>query len=292
MTRPEASVIIPTYRDWDRLQGALDSLARQTLPPERFEIIVANNNPDAAPPSTLRLPTNARVVHAPRPGSYAARNVALGTARGEVLFFTDSDCQPDTDWLRAGLAAIGPLGPHDRVAGAIELFARGRRWNLAEIYDRAMWLQQDLNAAKGWGVTANLIARRAAFDLVGLFRDDMFSGGDKDWNMRAAEKGSRIVYAPEAVVRHPARATFAELAQKHKRIIGGRHSRLSRDVRRRLPPLGYLFPSVKFTQRLFRNSSLSRVDKLKVWIVDYGLRFVTFKETIRLRYFKGQVHRQ
>jgi glycosyltransferase involved in cell wall biosynthesis len=40
------SVIVPVYRDADRLRGCVRALAGQTYPRERFEIIVVNNDPD------------------------------------------------------------------------------------------------------------------------------------------------------------------------------------------------------------------------------------------------------
>jgi cellulose synthase/poly-beta-1,6-N-acetylglucosamine synthase-like glycosyltransferase len=43
---PFVSVIVPVYRDADRLRGCVRALAGQTYPRERFEIIVVNNDPD------------------------------------------------------------------------------------------------------------------------------------------------------------------------------------------------------------------------------------------------------
>lgn len=288
----EASVIIPTYKDWETLQLCLDCLARQSVASARFEIVVANNNPAADVPATLRLPPNARVIHATEPGSYAARNAALREVRGEVLFFTDSDCQPEPGWIAAGLEALAPLGPADRAAGAIVLFPAGESWTAAELYDRVTWLRQEDYVQAGWGATANLVTRRAAFDLAGPFNGDTFSGGDREWNQRATAKGSRIVYAPGMVIRHPARASFAELAKKRKRILGGRHRiKTYRGIRRYLPPIGYLIPSVSATKRILTDDRLTAWDKARVWWVEYRLRIVTFTETVRLRFLSGTAKR-
>ena len=100
----KATVIIPTYKDWPRLQMCLDALALQSLPAAEFEVLVANNNRVADLPADLRLAANVQVIWAEQPGSYAARNAVLPHAKGEVLFFTDSDCIPDPDWLRLGVA--------------------------------------------------------------------------------------------------------------------------------------------------------------------------------------------
>lgn len=292
MSAPEASVIIPTYKDWDTLQLCLDALAVQTAPADRFEIVVANNNRTPELPTTLRLPGNARVIHATEPGSYAARNAALREVRGDVIFFTDSDCIPDPGWIAAGLAQIATLGPVDRIAGAVELFAHGAVWTASELYDRVTWLRQEDYVNFGWGATANLVTRKAAFDLAGPFDGDTYSGGDREWNQRATAKGSAIVYGPGVKIRHPARATFAELAKKRKRILGGRHRiKVRKSWKKYLPPTGYLIPSVSATKRIFNHPGLTTWEKWQVWWVEYRLRIVTFTETVRLRFLSGDAKR-
>jgi glycosyltransferase involved in cell wall biosynthesis len=292
MTLPEASVIIPTYKDWQTLQLCLDCLAAQTAPAERFEIVIANNNPGPEVPASLRLPANARVIHATTPGSYAARNAALAEVRGDVLFFTDSDCLPEPGWIEAGLARIATLGPIDRVAGAVVLFAKAEVWTAPELYDRATWLRQAEYVTHGWGATANLITRKAAFAAAGPFDGDTYSGGDREWNQRAGAVGSSIVYGPDAVVRHPARSSFAELAKKRKRLLGGRHRiKVRKSWKRWLPPIGYLIPSVSGSKRIFRLPDLTLRERWAVWLVEYRLRIVTFTETMRLRFFSGSARR-
>jgi GT2 family glycosyltransferase len=50
LARPFVSVVIPTYRDWDRLRVCVDALRRQTYPAESFEVIVVDNDPEAVDP--------------------------------------------------------------------------------------------------------------------------------------------------------------------------------------------------------------------------------------------------
>src|SRR5690554_2984846 len=95
----EISVIIPTYKDWERLALCLQALENQSFKPSNFEIIVINNLPGDLPPAAFKLPKNAVLVDEGKPGSYAARNTGIGMAKGEILAFTDSDCIPHKDWL-------------------------------------------------------------------------------------------------------------------------------------------------------------------------------------------------
>jgi glycosyltransferase involved in cell wall biosynthesis len=288
----QATVIIPTFEDWDRLQICLDCLAGQSAGSAIFDVIVANNNPSPEVPISLRVASNARVIHAAKPGSYAARNAALREARGAVLFFTDSDCQPDRRWIEAGLEAISRLGPNGRIAGAIELFPNAVHWTAPELYDRILHHKQEDYANRGWGATANLIVRRAAFDLTGLFNEDRFSLGDREWNTRATELGCELAYSPEALIRHPARASFAELAKRCRRLMGGHHEDVLLGRRPRIPLRNYLsFLSYFEVRQVMSYPGLSDKQRLQVMWVCLRLGMVSFTETARLRYFSGKPKR-
>lgn len=286
-----ASVIIPTYDEWPILQKCLDCLARQSLPLDQFEVIVANNNTSADVPAFLQLPPNARVIHVPKPGSYAARNAALAVAQADALFFTDSDCLPDRLWIENGLAKLAGLRPIDRIAGGIVLFPHGDTWTWTELYDRTLSMRQSAYAEKGWCATANLITRRAAFDLVGLFNEDGFSGGDREWGTRAQALGCVIIHDPDTFIRHPARGSFAELAKKVRRLTGNRHQiEVAKGARQR-STASYLLPNGKDLAKIVWSDGLSNADKLRVMWVQYRISLVIFAELVRLRYLSATPQR-
>ena len=216
---PTFSVVIPVYRDWDRLATCLEALARQSLEPDRFEVIVADNDPGhggAVPP----LPANTRIVEGPEPGSYAARNAAVAVARGRYLAFTDSDCVPDPDWLLNALAAL-ERDPHARHTGPIPIFREERGRYYAYLYEYHTAFRQRETAADGISTTANLIVSRADFDRVGPFDTGLLSGGDYVWSQRAQDAGVPLVFHEDLMVRHPARVTVRAILAKKRRTSGG-----------------------------------------------------------------------
>lgn len=284
---PEASVIIPTYSDWHALQKCLDCLAQQSIALDRFEVIVANNNPLSEVPSTLQLPSNARVIHVPKPGSYAARNAALREACGDAIFFTDSDCQPDTHWIESGLTTLKGLGPIDRIAGVVELFPKGKTWTAPGLYEFLYLFKQRDYSEKGWAATANLVTSRAAFDLVGPFSEDSFSGGDRDWGRRATESGSQIVFSQATLIRHPARESFSEMAKKRRRLIGKQHQTEVMVRKRKRSTFSFLFLTRQDLERVIQDERLSQADKARILWIEYRLSLVSLFEYIRLRYLFG-----
>ncbi|MCX7287170.1 MAG: glycosyltransferase [Rhodobacterales bacterium] len=283
----EASVVIPTYDDWHVLPKCLDCLANQSVSLGRFEVIVANNNASAKVPADLRLSPNVRVIHVPKPGSYAARNAAVRDARGKVLFFTDSDCLPDPHWIENGLSALAGLRPIDRIAGGIELFPKGETWTSPELLDRTFALRQSAYASQGWCATANLVTTREAFDLVGPFDEGSFSGGDVEWGKRATELGSLIFLSEKTLIRHPAREDFAALAKKRRRLVGYLYDREMTTGAREASTVSYLFPDFDEFGWTARDGSLTETEKMAVLWIQYRLRLVAFREFVRLRYRRG-----
>jgi glycosyltransferase involved in cell wall biosynthesis len=183
----------------------LRALESQTLPREDFEVIVVD---DASDPPLAHA--HARLD---RPlGAYAARNAGLLAAGADAIAFTDADCIPDPGWLAAGLAALRTA---PRAAGRIEMIGGA---GFVERLDRARFLRQERYVAEGFGATANLFVRREVFDAVGPFDPRLRSGGDAELGRRATAAGFPILFAEDAVVRHPCRRTALELLSKAHRV--------------------------------------------------------------------------
>jgi glycosyltransferase involved in cell wall biosynthesis len=198
---PQVSVIVPIRNGtgWlARLVGALES---QTLPRTAFELVIGD---DGSTDDIARFATAdgwIRVASGPPRNSYAARNRAVASARGEVLAFCDADCFPEPDWLERGLEALEDA---DLVAGRI-------RFDVPEDY--TAWTLIDMEWAKnhaalvkqGVAETANLFLRREVFDRVGGFDQAIDEHGDFDFVERCVAAGQRLVFGPSAVVSHPTR---------------------------------------------------------------------------------------
>ena len=219
----EVSVIIPVRDHQERLAACVAALARQQT---RYavEIILVDNHDQFYPADYAAIDAGSlpiRVTHEPRIGSYAARNRGIALAQGRVCAFTDADCLPQPDWIEQGVrAAVAGSGV---IGGAVTMtFRQPRRPTWAEQFDSAYYLDQRRYVVScGFAATANLFVRRDLFEAVGLFDAALQSGGDQEWCLRAARAGHAAQYAPDAVVWHPARATWTEILRKARRIDGG-----------------------------------------------------------------------
>ncbi|MDX5477778.1 MAG: glycosyltransferase family 2 protein, partial [Cyclobacteriaceae bacterium] len=94
------SVVVPTYRDRERLKLLLKALDEQNFKSDPWEVIVVNNDPneDVKVEENYSFPITLQNEN--RPGSYAARNKGVNSAIGKVIAFIDSDCIPNKDWLQ------------------------------------------------------------------------------------------------------------------------------------------------------------------------------------------------
>lgn len=283
----DASVIIPTYHSWDKLQVCLDSLSKQTVGADRFEILVVNNDPSDPVPDTLRLPQNAQVLEQTQPGSYAARNRGIEASNAPLLFFTDSDCQPDPGYIQAGLAIAENHPEIGRFGGDVVLIPNGSDWTTTELFDHHLGLEQKKWVERGRAVTANLIVRRETLERVGVFNGSFLSGGDMEWNDRATAANEPIMFAQDAIVRHPARASLHEHVSKARRIEGARLRRnAKRGIVNYIPPIQKLIPSFKTLKTLLKTPDLTVRQAFGVWGVHYVIRVAKISETIRLLWLR------
>jgi hypothetical protein len=283
----KASVILPTYQDWPATARCLDALAAQDLAPSGFEVIVANNNPDDTVPIRLPSGLHVRIVWEPKPGSYAARNSAIQHSRAKIIFFTDADCIPAPHWISRGLQLFENQPGCRRIAGHIVVEPLSGTWNGWSLYDAVFNLRQEHYAQRGYAVTANLAVERSLFEEVGLFREDVFSGEDKEWNRRATALGIPIIYDSTMTVRHPARESLSENAVKARRLAGARFAaKAGRPVARRTPRIHYLLPSPVAARAVWRHCARADAgQRLAAMWCHYRIGWIYNAEIVRLGFF-------
>lgn len=221
--RPFVSVIVPVLNDRSGVEVCLPALLAQTHPADRYEILVVDNGSTdgtRAAVERFRACSDGRVRLLEEPdvrSSYAARNRGLRAARGEIVAFTDADCDPQPTWLERGLLALEAQG-RGSVAGRVRFTYRGARPNVFEYWDSAVHLNQERLARHfGYGATANLFVYASLFERHGPFRPELLSGGDKELGHRLRLAGEPVSYAAEAVVCHRARATLGAAFAKSLR---------------------------------------------------------------------------
>jgi glucosyl-dolichyl phosphate glucuronosyltransferase len=119
------SVIVCTYNRRDLLAGCLQSLAAQTLFPDRFDVLVVDNNSTDETAAAVEghratVPT-LRYVFEPVQGLSHARNRGATEARGTHLVYVDDDARLPPTYLSCVLETLERTQP-DILGGPVYPF--------------------------------------------------------------------------------------------------------------------------------------------------------------------------
>lgn len=208
---PQISVIVPVRNGARSLPALLASLEQQTLPRDRFELIVVDNGSSDAT-AEVAARGGATVVSEPVAGRSRARNRGAASAATNLYAFTDADCIADPRWLERLLACAdrAPL-----VAGEVRLRVSSQP-NAIERFEQ-LWRfgQEAWVRAQGWAATANLLVHADAFERVGGF-DPAWRhiAEDADFCLRARAAGIGLEFCSEAVVEHVGERHLAPLLRR------------------------------------------------------------------------------
>lgn len=103
---PKVSFIIPVLNAAGILENCLQSIRRQDYPQEQIEIIVADGGSADGTPEIAKA-YGAQLLANPERVAESGKRVALATAMGEYIFFTDSDNElASVDFVRLAVQAL------------------------------------------------------------------------------------------------------------------------------------------------------------------------------------------
>jgi GT2 family glycosyltransferase len=238
------SVVVPTYRRPELLGRCLAALAAQTMVPDNYQILVAD---DAASTQTRRqvedlsktVPFAIHYLHMTGThGPAAARNIGWRAARAPIIAFTDDDTVPDAGWLAAGAGALERDSELAAVTGQVIVPLPPAPTD----YER-----NEAGLETAAFVTANCFCRRDVLETLGGF-DERFTSAwreDSDLHFRLLERGFKLRKVPDAIVVHPVRPALWGVSLRMQRksqfdaLLYKKHPALYRKHIRRWPPLDY-----------------------------------------------------
>lgn len=209
--KPVASVIVPTRDRVEYLRVTLESLGRQRLDGDGYEIVVVDDDSRDATARFVNEFTpgsgaSLKLVRLPaHEGLNAARNHGVEAAASDLLVLVDDDIEAPAYWLARLVEAAKQHSEYDVFAGRIRASLEGFRWPTCDGEEAPITTldhgEADREVERAWG--ANMALRRSAYDRIGPFRTDIAGGGDEEeWEIRLLEAGGKILYVSEASVFH------------------------------------------------------------------------------------------
>lgn len=216
------SVVIPVYNGAASILRCLDALAQQTVPPERYEIIVVDDGSRDQTPALVRAwaaqhpRVTLRLERQANAGPAAARNRGAALAEGALLLFTDADCAPVPDWIEALSAPFAHVDEGGEPVVGVKGVYRTDQTGLTPRFVQAEY-EDRYDLMRGLAQidfidTYSAAYRRDIFLAHGGF-DESFptaSVEDQEFSFRLARQGYRMVFEPAAQVLHLHDADLAD----------------------------------------------------------------------------------
>lgn len=190
------SVVIPTYNRPRLLKRTLDSLVAQDAPRGSFEVIVVSDGSTDDTHVFLEAfcsqHTAFRWYAQQNQGPSAARNHGFRKAEGDIVAFTDDDCEADPGWVRE----------------IIRLF--GERPDILGVEGKTVTIQEQVtpftHQIEGNGecyASCNVAYLRQALLDIGGFDPRFFYGNeDVDIAWRMMQRGP-VVFDERMIIIHP-----------------------------------------------------------------------------------------
>jgi glucosyl-dolichyl phosphate glucuronosyltransferase len=217
------SVLICTYNRADYLSGAIESCLNQTLAPDQYEIVVADNN---STDSTRELVNtcmqkyqNIRYMFEPVQGLNITRTSAAKSAYGKYIAYLDDDARADKTWVESLLNVFENKAPNPVcVGGKIFLDWEGPRpdWYPEEFDslhaymdhgNQGFYLKADTSGHYLIGTNMAFL-RQIVIDMGGFrthcgrLKRRTISGAETEMINRVIRAGFPVYYCPEAIVKH------------------------------------------------------------------------------------------
>ncbi|MCB0378620.1 MAG: glycosyltransferase family 2 protein [Bdellovibrionales bacterium] len=269
------SVVVPTHKRKHLLLKLLQSLQKQHLPPDEFEVIVIATAKDEAFDLLLEFQPNfcwqiQAIPNDPFSGRSAAakRNYGVQLASAPWIAFVDDDCITSPEWLETAKKTITKEQPH-MVEGQVVIPTPKKK---TLTYKGLLRLSQ-----AGGYQTCNMFYKKSDFVQIGGFDLNFpFYLEDTDLAWSFLEKNKKSVYAVGAIVEHPvpppdpSRMLQSAFRMEKLSYLYKKHPQLYRGSKMRA------LPRVYFLMSLFDLGILTTLLNLKLsWLaILIGLRLL------------------
>lgn len=224
---PSISIIIPAYNAEATLAECLRAVLDLTLS-EPYEVILVDDGSTDATASIARgFAPAVKLLQQAHRGAAAARNTGIAAARGEIILFTDADCEPVPVWGRIMVDAI--RGGADGAKGTYRTRQRSLVARFVQAEYESKYRHMEGRTQIDFVDTYSAAYRHQALVEAGGFTEKLPMVEDQELSFRLARSGCRLVYMPEAVVYHHHVTSLRNYARRKFRIgywkvfVGTRH---------------------------------------------------------------------
>jgi GT2 family glycosyltransferase len=209
----KVSVLICTYKRERLLEQCLYALIKCSSElPDEIIIVDGDEGKTANIITTWQKKfSNIKLIPTKNINPSISRNIGLVHCAGDIIALTDDDVEVTGDWIKK----IKQLHEEHPEAGAIggRIISVGDNL-LGKVADSVIFPFPDKAGYIRTVATANASYKKEAIEKVGRFDETLFRGEDVDYNWRVLQKGYKIYYDPQLIVKHHHRASWRGLLRQ------------------------------------------------------------------------------
>ncbi len=202
MNEPQVSVIIPAYNCEKTIAQCLKAVKEQTFKNIK-EIIVSDDGSKDSTASIVKSFPDVSYVCQPNAGPATARNRGAKIATSEILFFTDSDCVPNSNWVEKSIKHFENkdiavvMGSYD-IANSSSILSRCIHKEIVYRHNNLLPEYPKVFGSYNFGI------RKKIFDELSGFNEEYryASGEDNDLSYRILKINKKIFFERESKVKH------------------------------------------------------------------------------------------
>jgi GT2 family glycosyltransferase len=279
------SIIVATYNRKNELESLLDSFAHQSLPSDRFEVIIVDDGSTDSTRTFITdirqsLPFTLHYEYQENRGPGYARTRGMERATGDVFLFIDSDCIAPPHYLESVRRAfmerpIDAFGGPDRTADDFSA------WDKAVNYTMTSFLTTGgLRGTSGKKLATyyprsfNMGFRSEVFQKIGGFGSIYHYGEDIEFSHRIIKSGARVAFLPDAYVFHRRRSSPGLFARQVYKM-GRARVQLGRIDRALLEPLHFIPLAIVLFVPLLLITALAVPEIRPLYFIPVGIGIVT-----------------
>ncbi len=193
-----SSIVIPAYNSATTISYLIEACLNQSV---KSEIIIVD---DGSTDNTADIIKNYPVqyIYQNNSGPGAARNTGWQAAAGDIICFTDSDCVPETDWVKK---ILGKYTSEDIGAAGGSYDIQNKESLLAEcIHEEILQRHDKIPAETNFLGSFNVSYRKNVLEKVGGFNGSFrtASGEDNDLAYRVKKAGFKLIFDKNIKVGH------------------------------------------------------------------------------------------
>jgi glycosyltransferase involved in cell wall biosynthesis len=210
------SVVVPTYNRQNLLRNNIEALLKQDYDQSKYEVLICDDGSSDGTEEMMKeylsqkKSAQIKYLRQKNQGPAAARNLGIKNASGDIIAFTDDDCEADAIWLyeiaksfRANPEIIGVGGVTYSIPTKITPFTH-------QIENKETWSFPTCNIA----YTKKILDKLDGFDPRFPFTNE---DADISWRI---ESSGKVIHNPNMKILHPPRPSSFMKELRSIRFLG------------------------------------------------------------------------